>query len=79
MEYVIQQTNKKKNVSFSLKKYILNHMKIRSKLFVAFAILVILILGLTWTTLENYADISTQNNILSQTNDADIRLALARN
>jgi methyl-accepting chemotaxis protein len=78
MEYVIQQPIKNKKVSFSLKKYILNHMKIRSKLFVAFTILVILILSLTWTTLENYADISTQNNILSQTNDADIRLALAR-
>ncbi len=78
MEYIIQQPIKNKKVRFSFKKYVLNHMKIRSKLFVAFTILVILILSLTWTTLENYADISTQNNILSQTNDADIRLALTR-
>ena len=78
MDIAIQKTKTKKRRKPTIYKNKFNNLKIRSKLFLAFTLLVTLILVLTGTTMINYREISKQNDILSQTNEANNKLTLAR-
>ncbi len=77
MKSIKTDAEKKKKVP-KIKSRLLNNLKIRKKMFIAFSILIVLIIFMTITTKESYVIISEQNHILVQTSEAIDSLALAR-